>query len=100
MSVEYHGHSFLTRTLTAQPHEPPKGFIDLWAWFQLVEPGKLFIASKDLLDIASHEISTVAVADCCWTNSHGGFCIQGYSVKTWCGKCNDFGPRLEAQKCN
>ena len=95
MSVEYHGRSLLTRTLTAQPHEPPEGFIDHGTRFQFVEAGKLSVAIKDFADIASYRISTVAVADCCWTNSHGGLWIQAYSVKTRCKKCNDLGHRFQ-----
>lgn len=98
MSVKYHGRNILTRTLTAQPHEPPEGLIDLRTRFQFVEAGKLFIAIKDLLNIASHAISTLAVADRCWTNSHGVFWIQGYSIKTWCRKCNDFGSLFSATR--
>ena len=77
MSVTYHRHSFLARALTAQSHEPLKGVIDLRARFQLLEAGKLFIAIKDLVDITSYTSPTVAVAGCCWTNSHGGCCSKG-----------------------
>ncbi len=84
MSVTYHGHNFLSRTLTAQSHEPIKGVIDLRTRFQLVEAGKLFIAIKHLVDIASHTIPTVVVAGRCWTTSHGDSKLQDYLVKTWC----------------
>ena len=98
MSVKYHGRSFLTRTLTTQSHESPEGLIDLRTRFQFVEARKLFVAIKDSADIASYTVSTVAVAECCWTNSHGGVWIQGYSVNTWCRKCNDFGSPFSATR--
>lgn len=97
MSVTYHGHSFLTRTLTAQCHESLKGVIDLGTRFQLLEAGKLIIAIKNLVDITSHTIPTVAVAGCCWTNSHSVSWIQGYLVNTWCREARTLVPVLKPE---
>ena len=97
MSMKYHGYRFLTRILTAQPHESLKGVIQLGTRFQLLEAGKLFIAIKDLVDITSYTIPIVAVAGCCWTNSHSVLWIQGYLVNTWCRKARTLVPFLKPE---